>query len=98
MNLAFVSASEEFPEDEVNFVDVSLFSQTDSSFVVHKEVIPCSTRLGHFGRNQVIRHGMGCGGVCLCPVLLSVNGMNLAYPGSPSQKKFVSQTHLLLSE
>ena len=93
-----MNASEGFPEDEVNFVDVSLFSQTDSSFVVHKEVIPCSTRLGHFGRNQVIRHGIGCGCVCLCPVLLSVNGISLAYPGSPSQKKFVSQTHLLLSE
>ena len=70
MDLAFVKASEEFPEDEVNFVEVSLFSQTDSSFVVHKAVIPCSTKLGHFrallGCNQVITHGMGCGGrVCV---------------------------------
>ena len=65
MDLAFVNALEGFPEDEVNFVDVSLFSQTDSSFVVHKEVIPCSTRLGHFGRNQVIRHGIGYGCVSL---------------------------------
>ena len=47
MDLAFVNASEEFPEAEVYFVDI--FSQTNSCFFVHKAVIPCSTRVGHFG-------------------------------------------------
>ena len=46
-DLAFVNASEEFPEAEVYFVDI--FSQTDSSFVVHKAVISCSTRLRNLG-------------------------------------------------
>ena len=77
MDLAFVNASEEFPEAEVYFVDI--FSQTNSWFFVHKEVIPCST--GTFwampGCNQVIRHGVGCGGMCLCPALLSVHSLSL---------------------